>query len=145
MKSRFRYDYSFLDIAYNFAFPFKWLMGRWKRNIYNIHSRFLLFKNGEKKLLKEFDAVEFARTQRKLKMLMHSLMGENERLLAPYQMLNSISLLSDSSSNHSDDPAYSKIPKLFWDAKAKQKHWEIIEGFFVKIAFNLFNFKIKLI
>ena len=55
---------------------------------------------------KELGVVEFARTQRRLKMLMHSLMDESERFLAPYQKLNAISLLSDSDSNQIDDHAY---------------------------------------
>ena len=72
---------------------------------------------------------------------MHSLVDENERFLAPYQMLNSISLLSDSSSNNSDDPAYSKIPKLLWDAKAKQIHWEIIDKFLVRNSLKTIEFQ----
>ena len=55
---------------------------------------------------KEFDVVEFTRTQRKLKMLMHSLMDESERFLAPYQKLNAISLLSESDSSQIDDLGY---------------------------------------
>ena len=80
------------------------------------------FKKGEKMFTKEFDVVEFARTQRKLKMLMHSLMDESERFLAPYQKLNAISLLSDSNVSESDDPVYTKIPKLLSNSKFKQNH-----------------------
>ena len=64
------------------------------------------FKKGEEMFAKELDIVEFARTQRRLKMLMHSLMDESERFLAPYQKLNAISLLSDSNSSQIDDLAY---------------------------------------
>ena len=64
------------------------------------------FKKGEEMFAKEFDVVEFTRTQRRLKMLMHSLMDESERFLAPYQKLNAISLLSDSDSSQIDEFAY---------------------------------------
>ena len=91
------------------------------------------FKKGEEKFSKEFDVVEFARTQRKLKMLMHSLMDESERFLAPYQKLNAISILSESDSSHSDDPNYTKIPKLLSKAEIKQKHALVVDKFFVRI------------
>ena len=82
---------------------------------------------------KELDIVEFIRTQRKLKMLMHSLMDESERFLAPYQKLNAISLLSDFDSNNSDDPAYSKIPKLLSNSKPKELHSLNIDNFMVRL------------
>ena len=82
---------------------------------------------------KELDIVEFIRTQRKLKMLIHSLMDESERFLAPYQKLNAISLLSDFDSNNSDDPAYSKIPKLLSNSKSKELHSSNIDSFMVRL------------
>ena len=70
-------------------------------------------------------------------MLMHSLMDESERfLLAPYQRLNAISLLSDIGDSESDDPAYSKIPKMLSNAKIKEEHKLIVDKFFVS-ALNL--------
>ena len=89
------------------------------------------FKKGEEKYTNEFDAVEFARTQRKLKLLMNSLMDENKRFLAPYQKLNAISLLSDSDSNNSDNSAYSKIPKMHSKSEIKKRHRSSINEFFV--------------
>ena len=75
------------------------------------------FKKGEENFAKEFDVVEFARTQRKIKMLMNSLMDESERFLAPYQKLNSINFLSESDSNELDELSYSKVPNLLSNAK----------------------------
>ena len=89
------------------------------------------FKKGEEMLNKELDIVEFVRTRRKLKMLTNSLMDESERFLAPYQKLNAISLLSDSDKNETDDPDYTKIPKLLSNKNLKQLHSLTIERFMV--------------
>ena len=99
------------------------------------------FKKGEEMLNKELDIVEFARTQRKLKMLTNSLMDESERFLAPYQKLNAICLLSDSDKNENDDPDYAKIPKLLSNKNLKQLHSLTIERFMVnfKRYFNWFT------
>ena len=91
----------------------------------------LYFKKGEDKFSEELDVVSFTRSQRELKMLMHSMMNEHQRFLAPYQKLNAISLLSDSESNNSDDLAFSKIPKMLSKADGKQRHREAINQFFV--------------
>ena len=89
------------------------------------------FKKGEETFAKEFDVVEFARTQRKLKMLMHLLMDESERFLAPYQKLNAISLLSESD-NQIEELSYKKIPNLLSNSIQKKKHNEIVDQFFVR-------------
>ena len=47
-------------------------------------------------------------------------MDKSERFLTAYQKSNAISLSTESDSN-SDDPAYTKIPKIFSKAKEKQK------------------------
>ena len=73
-------------------------------------------------------------------MLMHSLMDESERYLAPYQKSNAISLLSDSNSSLSDDSAYSEIPKLLWDSTQKRNHVVSVNKFLVSIEiFNIFS------
>ena len=79
-------------------------------------------------------------------MLMHSLMDESERYLAPYQKSNAISLLSDTNSNLSDDSAYSEIPKLLWDSTQKQKHVISVNKFLVSISnldYFLFIFQVN--
>ena len=91
------------------------------------------FKKGIQKFKKEIDIVEFARTQRKLKMLMHSLMNKSERFLAPYQKLNAITILSNSDNCESNDPEYSKIPKLLSNAKSNQLHGLTVERFIVNL------------
>ena len=102
----------------------------WKKSLRNLHTRYLLFKRGEDKISKEFDAVEYARSQRKLRMLIHWLMDKSERFLTAYQKSNAISLSTESDSN-SDDPAYTKIPKILSKAKEKQKHIVTVNKFFV--------------
>ena len=83
-------------------------------------------------LSKELDIVEFGRTQHKPKMFTNSLMDESKRFLMPYQKLNAISLLSDSDKNDTDDPEYTKIPKLLSNKNLKQLHSLTIERFMVK-------------
>ena len=93
-------------------FPFKCIGIKCRKNALNLHTRYLIFKRGESKFAKEFDVVEFAKTQRKLKMLVLSLMDDDKRFLASYQKLNAISLLSNSSSINSNDSEPSKLPNL---------------------------------
>lgn len=133
MKRRFRYSYSVLDLAYNFLVPVK-LFCCCKRSLRNLHSRYLLFKRAEHRFAAEFDAVEFARSQRKLKMLMHWLMDKSERFLTAYQKSNAVSLSPQSASSASDDPAYTKIPKMLSDSKTKQKHVVLVDKFFVSLS-----------
>ena len=104
----------------------------WKKSLKNLHTRYLLFKKGEDKISQEFDAVEFARSQRKLKMLIHWLMDKSERFLTVYQKSNALSLSTESDSN-SDDPAYTKVPKMLSNAKTKQNHIVIVNKFFVSL------------
>ena len=142
MRMRFRYNYSVYDLSYNLLFPFKCFGKYCRKSIYNIHSRYTLFQKGESRLAKELDIISFARTQRKQKILMHSLMDESERYLAPYQKSNAISLLSDSNSSLSDDSAYSEIPKLLWDSKQKRNYVASVNKFLVSIEiFKYFFFK----
>ena len=129
MKRRFRYSYSIVDILYNYIAITK-VFYCWRKKLRNIHDRHLLFKKGEDKFTKEFDAVDFARTQRKLKMLIHWLMDKSERFLSVYQKSNAISLSSESE-NQSDDPDYTKIPKMLASEQEKQDHVLAVNCFFV--------------
>ena len=107
-----------------------------KKSLRNLHTRYLLFKRGEDKLSKEFDVVEFARSQRKLKMLMHWLMDKSEKFLTAYQKSNAISLSTESDSN-SDDPAYTKIPKMLTKGIDIQNHCIIVSKFFVSFSIKI--------
>ena len=129
MRKRYRYSYSIFDLAYNFLVPVK-VFCCCKRSLRNLHSRYLLYKKAEDKFAQEFDAVEFARSQRKLKMMMCWLMDKSERFLTAYQKSNAISLSTESDSL-SDDPAYTKIPKMLASSKTKQKHVVQVNRFFV--------------
>ena len=137
MRNRYRYSYSVFDVFYNYMWPVNRLCCCFRRSLRNLHSRLVLYNKGEEKFIKEFDAVEFARTQRKLKMLVHWLMDKSELFLTAYQKTNAISLFTDSESSQSDDPAYLKIPKMLSRAKTKQKHIVTVDKFFVNILFSL--------
>ena len=131
MRNRYRFSYSIFDVIYNYMWPLNKFCCCFRRSIRNLHSRYALYNKGEEKFQKEFDAIEFARTQRKLKMLVHWLMDKSELFLSTYQKSNALSLTSDSESSHSDDPAYTKIPKMLSNAKTKQNHIVAVNKFFV--------------
>ena len=133
MQNRCRYSYSLLDFMYNLAVPFECCQKRCRKNVSSIHARYLLFNKGDDMYIKELDVVEFVKAQHKLKMMVHSLMDESERFLAPYQKLNVISLDSDADASESDDPAFSRIPKLLSSNRDKQDHKQIVEQFFVRM------------
>ena len=129
MKRRYRYSYSILDLAYSYLIPIK-IFCCCKKTLRNIHTRYLLFKKGEEKFAKEFDAVSFVRNQRRLKMMINWLMDKSERFLAVYQKSNAISL-STESEDQSDDPVYTNVPKMLSNINLKQKHIGIVNKFFV--------------
>ena len=122
MKSRYRYSFSFMDIVYNYLNIFNVLGLCWRSRLKSLNQRHKLYAKGEDKFLEEFDAVSFARTQRKLKMLLNWLMDKSERFLAVYQKTNAIWLSSDSESSSSRHDLYKEVPKLFLNATLLQKH-----------------------
>ena len=121
MKNRYRYSYSLKDIVYNYLNIFNALGLCWRNRIKSLNQRHKLYLKGKNKFLEEFDAISFARTQRKLKMLLNWLMDKNERFLAVYQKTNAIWLSSDSESSSSRHDLYKEVPKLFSNATLLQK------------------------
>ena len=57
-------------------------------------------------------------------------MDKSERFLSVYQKSNAISLSSESE-NQSDDPDYTKIPKMLASEQEKQDHVLAVNCFFV--------------
>ena len=117
--------------------PVNTLCSCFRLSLRNLHYRLALYNKGKKKFIKEFDTVEFVRTQRKLKMLVHWLLGKSELFLTAYKKTNAISFFIDSESSQSDDPAYFIIRKMLSSAKTKQKHIATVNKFFVNIWFSL--------
>ena len=93
--------------------------------------RYKLYKKGEEKYIKEFDAVKIARSLRNLKMLVASLMDDSERFLSTYQQFNAISLISESNKSDSSSSPYDKIPRLLSSKTKRNKHEEWINKFMV--------------
>ena len=56
------------------------------------------------------------------------MMDDSERFMITYQKCNSISILSDTSSSHSDEN-YDGIPKMFSKAQRKKKHKAKVDDF----------------
>jgi len=109
MKARRSYNYTTLDYLYNL-----WWCLKSKKFCNNkpmsLYNRYQLFKKGSKLFINELDIVNYARSLRKLKMLVHSLMDDHEKFLSFYQHSNTIDLdWTDSDS----DFEIQKIPKMF--------------------------------
>ena len=129
MAKRFRYNFTVLDILYNFLWPLKWFR-IFRKSLSNPHTRYKLFERGEVKLMKEFDAIEFARNQRKLKMLTNWLLDTSERFMAIYQKTNAINLNTETEHELSDDPMYTRVPRLFSKKDKIDRHSDLINKFF---------------
>ena len=90
--------------------------------------------------MKEFDAIEFARNQRKLKMLTHWLLDTSERFMAIYQKTNAINLNTETEHELSDDPMYTRVPRLFSKKDKIDRHSDLINKFFGNLfSCNFFN------
>lgn len=137
MKKRFRYSYSAFDFAYNLLWPVKWFFRcRWCSHPrpLSLPGRHRLYAKGEDKFTREFDAVEFARNQRRLKMLVDSLIGEHDKFLAVYQQANAIAAYRSSEGSESEDSGYAKVPPLLSQAASKVAHFQLVENFMVTFA-----------
>ena len=131
MKRRMKYDWKLTDLIFNLFHPLSsflcWCSNS-KRNPLNLKKRHGLFEKGETKFVKEFDAVYYARWMRNLNTLVTSMMDDSERFMIAYQKSNAISLLSDTTSSHSDDN-YDDVPKLFASKTKKKKHVRIFNRY----------------
>ena len=102
----------------------------------HIKNRYKLFKIGEDKFTKEFDAEYFARTMRKVHMLLTATMDEHERHLTSYQQYNAIRLDNKRLNEESDedgDPDYEHkiIPKLGKESENEFAHNRKVAKFMV--------------
>jgi hypothetical protein len=58
-----------------------------------------MFERGEDKFINEFDAIKFVKMSRNLKMIVASMMNDDQRFIASYQKINTIAYDSKSSSD----------------------------------------------
>lgn len=84
INSRRMYSYNSRDIWYHFWCCWKCMTSK-SNNSLTMYNRHKLFNLGFSKALSEFDALNYAKSQRKLKILLESLMDKNERFLSEYQ------------------------------------------------------------
>jgi len=93
--------------------------------------------------MKEFDAEYFARTMRKVHLLLATQMDDSERFVANYQQCNAIRLdgSSSSSDNEDDNPdkQYMKIPRVNSKMKKKEIHSRKVMKFLVLSMYSLFR------
>jgi hypothetical protein len=132
MQSRTRFDWKLTDLVYNFLVLFKPSCCLRKQAQPNIHSRYELFKKGEAKLMKEFDAIYFAKSMRNLNMIIASMMDDSERFMASYQKVNALNFDGDMTDSHSDDVGQD-IPKMFEKSTDKEQHTKKISEFMVSV------------
>lgn len=84
ISSRRMYSYSGRDICYHFWCCWKWKTHKCGNNL-TLYERHNLYKQGYTKVISEFDALNYAKSQRKLKILLESLMDRSELFLSEYQ------------------------------------------------------------
>ncbi|CAI2386664.1 unnamed protein product [Moneuplotes crassus] len=122
MRSRIRYDWNLSDFLVNLCSLFSCCFCRC------IKRRYELFEKGEKKFIKEFDAVYYARNMRNLNTLVTSMMDDSEKVMITYQKQNAIPAESDETSENEDEN-FDDVPKMFSSKILKQKHIEKIDFF----------------
>jgi len=83
--------------------------------------------------MKEFDAEYFARTMRKVEMILASTMDDSEHFLVNYQQSNAIKFDEDSSSDSDEDPRkhFRNIPNVKSKKAKQENHLEKVNEFVV--------------
>ncbi|CAI2386634.1 unnamed protein product [Moneuplotes crassus] len=127
MRSRVRYDWKLSDFLVNLCSLFSCCFCRC------IKRRYELFEKGEKKFIKEFDAVYYARNMRNLNTLVTSMMDDSEKVMITYQKQNAIPAESDETSENQDEN-FDDVPKMFSNKMLKEKHIQKIDLFMRKYS-----------
>lgn len=131
MRDRRRFNFSPIDFIYNYANIFKCFLFCFKKSKKkSIYRRFKFYENGEEAYMKEFDAAYYAKSIRKLQMLVNALMDDRERFLANYQKSYAIPLHSDVSESNEDEEEFMKVPKLTSKRQNTELHNQIVNSFF---------------
>lgn len=101
----------------------------WRKNRpYGVYNRYKLYEQGIDKFTKEFDAEYYSKSLRNLKILVASLMDNNERFISSFQQYNALSLQNIDCESDSEDEATKDMPKyLHKEDHAEQHHENIIE------------------
>mmetsp|Transcript_7776 Transcript_7776/g.6873 ORF Transcript_7776/g.6873 Transcript_7776/m.6873 type:complete len:203 (+) Transcript_7776:1003-1611(+) len=91
MRRRLRYDWNLADFIYNsFSFLSCLCFCIKKKRPMNVKDRHKLYKKGEEKFTKEFDAVYYAKSLRNLNTLVNSLLDDSEKFMINFQRRNAI-------------------------------------------------------
>lgn len=103
-----------------------------KNKPYGFYNRFQLLEKGLDKFSSEFDAEQYAKSIRNLKMLVSSVMDENERSLGKFQHTNTISLIKSESDEESEGEIDKEMPKLIERKSTLAHHRNIVDKFLLK-------------
>lgn len=133
MKNRFKYQWKFSDFAFSFIAPCMKLCKKEENKRLTFMKRHGLYEKGEEKFVKEFDAINFARSMRVLRTLVSSMMDDSERVLTVYQKNHSIPVISEDSSSHSERD-YDEVPELYTNQLRKNDHIEKVNRFMVSLS-----------
>lgn len=131
MKERRRFNFSVFDFIYNLYCLIGWMFCC-KRKRSSLFKRYKYYEYGENKYMKEFDAAYYAKSIRRLEMLVNTFMDDSERYLVNYQKNNTISLHSDYTATSDSDDEFKKAPKMISKKTKKELHSQRIEEFFSK-------------
>lgn len=102
MQSRRYFNYTCKDFMYcMFCCCKQW--SKDKEKPYSLYNRYSLLEKGVDRFNKEFDSEYYAKSLRRLQMLMSSLMDDNERYLSFYQRTNTISLIANEDSGKEEE------------------------------------------
>ena len=91
----------------------------------NFIDRYKLYSFGEHKFAKDINIDSFITMKRNLKTVVRLLMTKQQRKLAVFSKLNTISL--DSSKSSSNDSVDMSMPKMLDRGKARQQYIEVVD------------------
>ncbi|CAI2373165.1 unnamed protein product [Moneuplotes crassus] len=130
MRNRLRYDWKISDYLFNLInfISFTFCCCFKDKSKLHAKTRLKLYRRGEQKYIKEFDAVGYAKSMRAMSTLINSLMDEKEKFMLAYQKINTIPTENESDTSDSED-AYSKVPSLFSNEAKRAEHKHKVEKF----------------
>lgn len=93
IKSRKRYNYTYRDLCYN---AFCCCKCSSKSKSMTMYKRFQLYKQAADRITEEFDAIKFAKTQRKLNAMMDLLLSNDQKFVTEFDYMHTIGSLHTS-------------------------------------------------
>lgn len=112
IKSRKRYNYTYRDLCYN---AFCCCKCNSKSNSMTMYRRFQLYKQAADRITEEFDAIKFAKTQRKLNAMMDLLLSKDQKFITEFDYTHTIGGLQ----NNQTSEVSEELPLLITTSSTK--------------------------